>query len=248
MKIQLAKAKESGLKLDASEIKNIDDSIQQQIIDSQEFGGGNRIRANKAFEEIYGIGLDAFRATQLEKALVQKFQQKTITDTKITDDEIKKEYDKDPKKFDEVTVTHVLFLYEGTDNSKRTKEESKKLADDTLEKVKAGEDIKELAKTLSEDTAVTENGGVYTFAKDGQFVPEFEDWAFNAKVGDTGIVETSFGYHVMKLDKRETKQLNDVKDKIKTELSQTKYTTELDGWRKDPKYAVKPNDPVYAAL
>ena len=247
LKIQLAKAKENKIELTSDEIKNIDSSIKTNYIDPAEYGSGNRIKANKFFMNAYGFGIDELKNAQVENLIVQKFQQKVIGERNITEDELKKEYDKDPKKYDVVSVTHVLFLYEGKDG-KRTKEESKKLADDTLAKVRAGEDVKELAKKLSEDTGVAENSGVYTFAKEGQYVPEFEDWAFSANVGDSGIVETTYGYHVMKLDKRDTKQFNDVKDQIKTSLSAGKYQSELNEWKKDTKYTAVPNNSVYGSI
>ncbi len=247
VKVQLAKAKENKISLTSDEMKSIDSYVKTNFIDPEEYGGGNRIRANKFFTDTYGFGVDEFKNYQVNTSIIQKYQKKVMDEMNITEDELKAEYDKDPKKFDEVTVTHVLFLYEGKDGN-RTKEESKKLADDTLAKVKAGEDIKELAKTLSEDTGITQNAGVYTFAKEGQYVPQFEDWAFDANVGDSGIVETDYGYHVMKLDKKESKQFDDVKDKIKTELSANKYTSELDKWRKDTQYIITTNDAVYGTI
>ncbi|NJD02637.1 MAG: hypothetical protein FIA99_08595 [Ruminiclostridium sp.] len=246
IKIQIAEAKNSGIKLDASDIKNIDDSIKK-IVDNEQVGGGNRIKANKFFEDHYGAGLDVFRKIQLENALALKYKDKIISENNIPENELKAEYDKDPKMYDKVTVTQVLFLYEGKDG-KRSREESKKLADDTLSKVKAGNDTKELAKKLSEDPGVTENSGVYTFTKYDNLVPEFIDWALKANVGDSGIVETSYGYHVMKLDKREVIQFNDVKGKIKSDLSTGKYDAKFSEWKKDAKYLIKTNDSVYGSI
>lgn len=247
VKIQLAKAKESKISLTSEEMKNIDDGIKTNYIDPEQYGSGNRVKANKFFMDKYGFGIDDLKNAQVENAIVQKFQAKVNGERNIPEADLKKEYDKDTKMYDKVTVTHVLFLYAGKDN-KRSKEDSKKLADDTLAKVKAGEDIKELAKKLSEDTGVTENSGVYTFTKYDNLVPEFIDWALKANVGDSGIVETTYGYHVMKLDKREPTPFNDVKDKIKAEISQSKYNDELTEWKKDAKYTIEPNTSVYGSI
>lgn len=58
----------------------------------------------------------------------------------------------------------------------------------------------ELANKYSHDQGgkVT-NGGIYTYVKEGQMVAEFNDWCFdeNRKPGDTGLVKTKFGYHIM---------------------------------------------------
>ena len=70
---------------------------------------------------------------------------------------------------------------------------------------KTEESFSALAKEYSEDTASTtqsqtdDQGGLYEAVTVGQMVPEFNDWCFdkNRKAGDVGIVETSYGYHIM---------------------------------------------------
>lgn len=56
-----------------------------------------------------------------------------------------------------------------------------------------------LANSYSEDTGSNTTGGLYAQVAMGEMVAEFEDWCFDAnrKVGDTGIVATTYGYHVM---------------------------------------------------
>ncbi len=59
------------------------------------------------------------------------------------------------------------------------------------------ESFADLAKKHSEDNA--EDGGLYEDVTLGRMVPEFENWATaeGRKVGDVGIVETDYGYHIM---------------------------------------------------
>lgn len=56
-----------------------------------------------------------------------------------------------------------------------------------------------LATQYSKDSGSNTNGGLYEEVKVGQMVTQFNDWCFDAsrKPGDTGIIETKFGYHVM---------------------------------------------------
>lgn len=57
-----------------------------------------------------------------------------------------------------------------------------------------------LAKEKTEDTGSAENGGLYEdVMNNGQYVEAFTNWAIDSarKVGDTGIVETEYGYHIM---------------------------------------------------
>ncbi len=61
------------------------------------------------------------------------------------------------------------------------------------------ESFAELAKTYSDDSGSNTNGGLYEAVKKGQMVTNFNDWIFDAsrKPGDTGIVESDYGYHII---------------------------------------------------
>ena len=56
-----------------------------------------------------------------------------------------------------------------------------------------------LAAEHTEDPGSVESGGMYTDVYEGQMVPEFNDWCFDAsrKYGDSGLVKTDYGYHLM---------------------------------------------------
>ena len=60
------------------------------------------------------------------------------------------------------------------------------------------ESFAELANEKSDDGDGT-TGGLYTNVTPGQMVQAFNDWCFDAsrKAGDTGIVQTEYGYHIM---------------------------------------------------
>lgn len=76
-------------------------------------------------------------------------------------------------------------------------------AQEVLELYLGGEQTEEnfaaLAKEHSEDPGSQEAGGLYTNVSKGVMVQEFEDWCFDEarQVGDTGLVKTRYGYHVM---------------------------------------------------
>ena len=85
------------------------------------------------------------------------------------------------------------------------------------------------------------------------YVSEFLDWSLKANVGDTAVVESSsYGYHVMKCEKREAQTFDTVKNQIKNQMIQdkfnTQYTAQLDSWKKDAKYNPVINNPVYNSL
>ena len=103
-------------------------------------------------------------------------------------------------------VSHILVTFEGTkapNHSDITKEEAKAKADDILKKVKANPDsFAQLAKENSEDPGSKDKGGIYDNVTKGQMVPEFDAFLFDNEVGEVGVIETDFGFHVIKvLDK-----------------------------------------------
>ncbi|MDF2686096.1 MAG: putative isomerase, partial [Clostridia bacterium] len=99
------------------------------------------------------------------------------------------------KEYNAVSVRHILFTGE-TD-------EVKQKAEALLKQWQEGEATEEsftaLVKDNSEDTGSVENGGLYSDIGKGQMQVEFNNWIFDPvrKPGDTGIVKTSYGYHVM---------------------------------------------------
>ena len=84
-----------------------------------------------------------------------------------------------------------------------------------LSKMIAGEDFSKLASENSDDISNASNGGDLNFFSRGMMVPAFNDYVFTHKVGDVGLVETNFGFHIIKLtDQKEGVQLATIVRKI----------------------------------
>ena len=145
-----------------------------------------------------------------------------------------------------VDVRHILISFKEDPQSQEeaTTEEiaaAKNKADEVYEKWLSGDKTEdsfaELAKTSSSDTGSAEKGGLYEDVTVGSMVAPFEDWSFDPakKPGDTGIVKTEYGYHVMYMvnndadnyqylnDIRETKTAEDNENYIKELLASEKY-------------------------
>lgn len=100
-------------------------------------------------------------------------------------------------------ASHILLAYAGAERSTvtRTKEEAKALADELLSKVKASPStFATLANENTDDQGSKGKGGQYDNIAPGQMVPAFNDFVFNKSIGSIGVVETAFGYHVIKVD------------------------------------------------
>lgn len=115
-------------------------------------------------------------------------------------------------------ASHILLAYKGAPQSSatRTKEEAQALANDLLAQAKANPaNFAMLAMTNSDDPGSKSNGGEYDNITPGQMVPQFNDFVFNNAVGSIGLVETDFGFHVIKVnDKYDAVLLGTVAQKI----------------------------------
>jgi len=109
--------------------------------------------------------------------------------------------DDDPEK---ITASHILIGYKGSSKSEatRTKAEARKLAEDVLAKTKAhGANFAALARKHSEGPSKDKGGDLGEFGK-GAMHKNFEEASWKLKVGEiSGIVETPFGFHVIKRTK-----------------------------------------------
>lgn len=112
-------------------------------------------------------------------------------------DENREKYIKDEKKMKEykndnkVSVQHILIK-----NNSTKYEDPKKTIQEVLERAKGGEDFTQLMKEFNEDTGEPDSG--YSFGP-GEMVAEFEKASFNLEYDEiSDVVESSYGYHVIK--------------------------------------------------
>lgn len=110
-----------------------------------------------------------------------------------------------------VDVRHILVMPQGgaTGENGTTvyseaewetcRQEAQKILDEYLAGEQTEERFAELAGLYSVDGGSNQNGGLYTDVYVGQMVEPFENWCFDASRthGQTGLVKTTYGYHVM---------------------------------------------------
>lgn len=133
------------------------------------------------------------------------------------------EYRAFPEKYtkpEEIRVRHILFRQCNCD-----KNAHRVLAESVLERLKNGESFEELATTLSEDPGSAKRGGDLGLKPKGTMVPEFEAAAFALKKpGElSGLVETTFGLHIIRLEERVEAKLRPF-DEVKEGLMESTRT------------------------
>ncbi|MBW3518170.1 peptidylprolyl isomerase [Flavobacterium sp. NKUCC04_CG] len=126
----------------------------------------------------------------------------------------------DRKAGEKVKAAHILISYAGSASPipgvTRTKEEAKAKADDLLKQALANPaQFGALATENTEDPGSKNTGGEYDNIAKGQMVKPFDDYIFNNGVGKIGVVETDFGFHIIKvLEKKEAIRLATIARKI----------------------------------
>ena len=106
---------------------------------------------------------------------------------------------------DSLMASHILVSYANALRSTetRTKDEAKSLADSLLNVIKKDNSkIETLAKDFSDDPSAQTNNGDLGWFTDGTMVYTFNEFVQDNKVGTVGMVETPFGYHIIKVTDR----------------------------------------------
>jgi peptidyl-prolyl cis-trans isomerase D len=114
---------------------------------------------------------------------------------------------------------HILIQVAGADA--KTDAAAKAKAEGILKQIQGGANFAELAKKYSDDPGSKDEGGELPFAKRGTMVPEFEKALFGQKIGDTEIVKSQFGYHIIQVEERQaahSESLSEVQPTIQATL------------------------------
>lgn len=224
----------------------------------------------QALKDYYGFSKEVFERFLQSQALGSKVMQDEMKDFVVDQAALKEKYEADSTYqrleaagenhyYDKVRARHILISTLDADRQplpEDKKAEAKKKAEDILAKAKAGEDFAELAKTYSEDPGSKDNGGEYIFGR-GEMVKEFEDAAFALKPGEiSGLVETTYGYHIIKLEEKtdstpeQVKQAQELRQQIisryEDELKMEEFQKRYEEIKKN--YNVEFDEAVFADL
>lgn len=177
-----------------------DEQLAQLEADIEEYGGLESLLQN------YGLSEESFRYINTNGYLFTNFADKLIGEPTAADLE---QYVTDNGIF---SVKHILLLTTTTDqtdddgNVTQTADEynaaQKELAEDLLTQLQASGDMETLFDTLmnehSEDGGLAANPDGYTFSASDSLVEGFREAALELEPGElSGVVETSYGYHIM---------------------------------------------------
>ena len=229
-------SKKKGIQVKSEAVSNELQKIQQRYPNKEEF---------KKLLNNMGLTESDVQA-QIERGMaIQELIDKEVTEKiEVSDEETKSFYDKNPQLFqqpEQIKASHILIKVQA-DAPDDQKAAARKKIESVQQKVKKGEDFATLAKTYSEGPSGP-RGGDLGYFKRGQMVKPFEEAAFRLKPNETSeIVETKFGYHLIKVnDKKPAKTMTyaEVKDRLNEHLKKQKSDSEANAYiktlRKDAK-------------
>jgi peptidyl-prolyl cis-trans isomerase C len=216
-------SQKAGIKIDDQEVNEQLDGIKKRFPSEAEFTNAlSKMNLTEA-----EVKSQISRGLAIRKLIDQEITGKIV----VTETETRAYYDGNLQQFkqpEQVKASHILIKVDSgaTDAQKA---EARKKIESVQQKVKDGEDFAELARQYSEGPSKTRGGDLGYFRR-GQMVKPFEDTAFAMKTNEvSGIVETRFGYHIIKVyDKKpeQTLAYADVKDKLNERMKQEKVEKE----------------------
>ena len=110
---------------------------------------------------------------------------------------------------------HILIKVDAGADAK-TDAAAKAKAEGILKQIQGGANFADLAKKNSDDPGSKDSGGDLPFARRGTMVPEFEKALFSQKIGDTQIVKSQFGYHIVQVEERQTAHSESINEVLPT--------------------------------
>lgn len=185
--------------------KDVEQALEEQL---------SAIKAQFPTEEAFQEELKAEGLTEVElkrvyrekikeQLLRDKFISSRMSKVSISSREIKEFFenheDSLPEQPESAKLSQILLKIE---ISQKTLDSLKNFASMVRERALSGEDFSELARRYSQDLSAKE-GGDLGFLRKGEILSEFETAAFVLNPGEiSGLVQTSLGYHIIKLEER----------------------------------------------
>jgi len=210
-------AKDSGVELTEKE-KNEMFNRQVEQLKSQNNWSDEQFKQVLSQQGIGSIEDYKEMFLENENLAVQKYiEEEILADLEVSDEEAKNYYDNNTSQFEQkeqIKASHIMV-------------ESKEKANELYNKIQSGSSFAELAKNNSVDDSSAENGGDLGYISKGQFIPSFEEVAFNLEIGEVSepVENQNGGFHIIKVTDKKDAQLQEfsqVKDKIKSQLKSQK--------------------------
>jgi len=162
---------------------------------------------------------------QADSFLARSLAEKLTAEVQLSETDLQAYYSGHKSEYEQAEASHILIRYKGSpvplkpNEKDLTEEEALAKAQDLRKQIEGGADFATLAKSESDDAGSAAKGGALGKFGHGQMVGPFDKAAFSAPVGKlTEPVKTQFGFHLIKVESRETKSFEQAKPEIERQL------------------------------
>jgi foldase protein PrsA len=202
------------------EIDMFKESILKQEVAFEYLAGQATDEAKKAAEKEVDEQIDniktslgdSYKSTLKEQDLsesdLRSYMQRVLTVyqdmlLKVTDEQVKTEYEAIKADFTVATLRHVLIGLTDGDGNERTDADALKLANEAKAKLDGGADFAAVVKEYSDDTSTKDTGGEYKDTSLANYVEEFKAAAQTLPLNTiSDPVLSSYGYHIIEVEAR----------------------------------------------
>ena len=194
---------------EAQGVMPTDDEVEMQLLlMKSQFGNNDQIFA----QYLRQYGIDEARLRE-EIVLTYVLNRLAVLGVTVTEEETREFFETNKDELVRVRSRHILV---------DTEEEAREI----LAQLQAGEDFAALAQEYSQDGSAASGGDLGFFGK-GQMVQPFEDAAFALAEGEiSDVVQSQFGYHLIKLEERQEPEFSDVEESLRQQLIKGKAKTQ----------------------
>lgn len=188
------------------------DLAEEQMSDQVLWRLVNNLLVERAAKK-YSIIIEDKDIENLKQQMMLQFK-----DENAANEELKKRYGWTMAVYEQKVMRPFVLqtkLAQKLKDDARIKEDLRTQAQQVLQEVKNGADFAALAKQYAADSTGERGGDVGWFSR-GEMVPEFERAAFSLKKGEIypTLVETVYGFHIIRLDDKKTEKVKDDKGKM----------------------------------
>jgi peptidyl-prolyl cis-trans isomerase C len=213
-------ALKEGVKIDAKTVDNEMTRIRGQFKDEKQYQ--EQLKASGHTEK------NLREQIQRQATISQLIRKEIVPNVKVKPEDAKKYYEDNKDKFrrpERVRARHILIKVE-KDASAEKKAEARKKLKALQKRILAGEDFAALAKEYSQGPSSVRGGDLGYFTR-GRMVKPFEEVAFKLAPDEVSdIVETEFGYHLIKVLDHQP-EVNPSFDKIQPKIMSILFSEEL---------------------
>jgi len=154
-----------------------------------------------------------FVAEELDVLRVERLRESTVLeDEGIDEAQLERWYTADPEP--ELVVRHLVVLSERWRPADQ-RAEARARAAEALRQIQEGRPFADVAGEFSEEPGATDRGGLLAPGREGTWVRDFWTAANLLQPGETsGIVESEYGFHVLRLDERRAVPFDEARDRF----------------------------------